>query len=264
MPELPISSSLTLFYLEYNPTGRETVLLLHGLGANADSWLLQIPALEAAGYHLLAPDLRGFGRSSYPGNFSIQAMAQDCVQFIQAVNQSAAHVVGISMGGTVALQLALSAPDQVKSLVLINTFARFRPPRPALMLRFLYRYWLLITRGLPAQARMVVNSLYPRPEQEAIREIFYQQILMANPKAYRAAMRSLARFNVYHQLNRIRIPALVITGTGDRTVTLSQQWEMARKLPYAWQMYIPGGGHGLTAEKPEAVNQMILDFLDTI
>ncbi len=64
MPIFEISPRLSIHYLEHNPSGNPTVLLLHGLGATGDSWLLQFPPLTEAGYHVLGPDVRGFGKST--------------------------------------------------------------------------------------------------------------------------------------------------------------------------------------------------------
>ena len=76
MPTLPLSAVLTLHYLDINPHGSPTVLLLHGLGATGGSWELQVPALVRSGFRVLAPDLRGFGQSTYPGQTGIAEMAQ--------------------------------------------------------------------------------------------------------------------------------------------------------------------------------------------
>src|SRR5262245_8113582 len=107
MPLLALSPKLTLHYLDVNPVGRRTVLLLHGLGATSRSWRPQIIALAGAGYRILAPDLRGFGQSTYPGRTSLAEMAQDVAELLRAVAPEPVGVVGISMGGAVALHLAL-------------------------------------------------------------------------------------------------------------------------------------------------------------
>src|SRR5512138_144541 len=111
MPIAELAPYLRLHYLEYNPYGSKTVLLLHGLGVNGSSWKLQFQPLEAAGFHILAPDIRGFGQSSYPPEkLSVHKMAEDMVCLLQVLGTGLVSVAGISMGGTVAQQMVLDNP----------------------------------------------------------------------------------------------------------------------------------------------------------
>jgi pimeloyl-ACP methyl ester carboxylesterase len=129
------------------------VLLLHGLGVNGSSWALQFPALAEAGFRPVAPDARGFGQSSYPGGaMTVARMAEDMSALLEALHLVPAHVVGISMGGVLALQLALTRPEMIEKLVLVNTFARLRPERPSVWAYFAFRM-ILAHDGLEAQAR---------------------------------------------------------------------------------------------------------------
>src|SRR5947209_26511 len=144
MPLLTLSG-LTIYFRDDNPQGAPAVLLLHGLGATSHSWQPHISCLTDANYRVLVPDMRGFGRSTYPGSTSIRALAQDMAILMQRVLVGQAHVVGISLGGTVAQQLALDHPSLVRSLVLINTFARLRPDSPRAWLYFALRLVLVHT-----------------------------------------------------------------------------------------------------------------------
>ncbi|MFQ5617273.1 MAG: alpha/beta fold hydrolase, partial [Anaerolineales bacterium] len=197
MPTLPISPKHTLHYIDINPNGSPTVLLLHGLGVTGTSWELQFPALEAGGYRALAPDMRGFGQSSYPGKTSVPLMAADTIKLLEAVGDGPANVAGISMGGTVALQLALDAPRLMHKLVLVNTFSRLEPERAGVWLYFLWRMLLIHTLGLETQGRAVAKRLFPHPEQEEQRQQFIAQIVQANPRGYRAPRRALSRFDAH-------------------------------------------------------------------
>jgi 3-oxoadipate enol-lactonase len=109
----------------------EPVLLIHGLGSSARDWEFQTPAL-AARYQVIAADLRGHGGSSKPrGRYRITRFATDMAELLQGLAAAPAHVVGLSLGGMVALELALSRPDLVRSLVVINS----GPAAPASTLR---------------------------------------------------------------------------------------------------------------------------------
>jgi 3-oxoadipate enol-lactonase len=263
VPYIHLSSGLSIHYLKINLRGSPTVLLIHGLGADGSSWALQLPALEKAGFCILAPDIRGFGKSNYiVKGMHIPEIASDLAVLLDQMQSVPAHVVGISMGGMVALQLALDFPHQVNKLVLINTFACLRPHKPRFWLYFALRFLLVHTLGLPTQARFVVRRIFPLPEQAGLRSLLYAQIIQSDPAAYRAMIRAIARFNVLSRLQEIRQPVLVITGDRDNTVPAQTQVELAAGIPSARQVFITDAGHAVIAEKPDLINRFLLDFLN--
>lgn len=261
MPDLNLSPNLTLHYLEHHPGGAQTVLLLHGLGATGASWEFQFQPLVEAGFHVLAPDARGFGASSYPGKTSVADMAGDMAALLEHLGASPSHVVGISMGGTLALQLAVDHPGMVKKLVLVNTFASLRPEKISVWLYFAIRFALVHTLGLPAQARAVAQRIFPKADQEELRQALISQILQADPRGYRAAMRALGMFDIRRELSGIRAPTLVITGSSDTTVPLKTQKVLSENIPQASTRLVPDAGHAVIVEKPHIFNQILLDFL---
>lgn len=261
MPTIDLSEYLCIHYEEANPGGVPPVLLLHGLGSAGGDWLFQLEALAEAGYRALAPDLRGFGRSTAPPRVTVKDMAEDMALFLRKLDAAPAHVVGISMGGTVALQLALDHPTLVRKLVLVNTFARLRPRSISEWLYFLSRMVTVTFLSPEQQAEMVAKRIFPRPEQEGLRKKLYRRIVNANPYAYRAAMSSLRRFNVVERLGELRIPTLVVTGSEDTTIPPVAQEELARSIPNARHAIVEGGGHAVIADSPEAFNRILLEFL---
>jgi 3-oxoadipate enol-lactonase len=252
---------VNLNYQDHQPEGAPAVLLLHGLGATCNSWIPQIPALCGAGFRVIAPDLPGFGRSKYSGGGNNPpAMARSVAGLLTELDTGQVHVAGISMGGTVALQLSLDHSHLIRSLVLINTFAVLRPRRITSWLYLGLRFILVHTLGLPVQARAVTRRIFPEPEQTDLRRQFYEQIIQADPHGYRSALRSLARFNLVRRLPEISNPTLVITGANDTTVFPENQKVLAENIPNASQIIIPGGGHAVTVEKTGLINQILLDF----
>lgn len=263
MPILQITPKLRIHYLEYNPQGSPSVLLLHGLGATGASWILQIPVLVEAGYHVIAPDARCFGQSTYPGGgVRISDLAADTACLINHLGIDPVHVVGISMGGTIALQLALDAPLLIRKLVLVNTFARLRPKSPNLWFYYLLRFILLHMLGLAVQARAVAHRIFPRVDQDLYRQELVRQIGQADPRGYRAVMRALALFNVYNRLGEIHIPTLVISGASDSTVPINLQLELGHGIPSAKHILIPEAGHAVIIDQPELFNTHLLEFLE--
>ena len=259
MPQLDLPTGVRLAYLDPHPQGRTPVLLIHGLGSAGESWREQFPALNAAGFRPIAPDVRGFGRSSSPGKWSIPDAVADLKALLDALGLPRAHVVGISMGGVLAQQLALDFPQAVERLVLVNTFARLRPGHLGGWLYFLLRLILVYTVGIEAQARTVAQRIFPdHPEARAM---LRRHIQMADPRAYRAAMRALGLFNSTHRLAEIQAPTLVVTGLADTTVPPENQAELARRIPHARWLRIPGAGHGLIATHAPVFNPALVAFL---
>jgi 3-oxoadipate enol-lactonase len=262
MTDLDLPNGVRLHYLETGRQAKETILLLHGLGASSASWTLQIPVLEAAGYAILAPDARGFGQSSYPGgNTTIVEMSADFEALLDQLQTGPVDVVGISMGGTHALQLAISRPDLVSKLVLVNTFARLRPSNPGEWFYFAIRFILVHTLGLNVQAQTVAQRIFPRPEQDEFRKAFLEEILQADPRGYRAAMRALAGYNADPYLASIHCPTLVITSSDDTTVNPNLQKKLIEGIPNARQVLINNAGHAVIATQAEKFNQILLAFL---
>lgn len=263
MPFLEIRKKFRIHYLDPNPGGTKPLILLHGLGVTGDSWAIQFPGLIQSGFRILAPDARGFGRSSYPGVCSVPLMAADIVSLLKDLDAHPATVAGISMGGTTALQLALDYPQFVEKLVLVNTFAALRPRYISEWWYFLVRFILIHTVGLQTQARFVSKRLFPHPEQGYLRQILYEQIMQADPQGYRAAMRALARFDVRSRISSLRAPTLVITGAEDTTVHPKYQRKLVECIPGAKQVIIPEAGHGVIVDNPEAFLDALLAFLNS-
>ena len=263
MANIELKPGLTIHYSDLTPNGNPVSLLLHGLGATGDSWQMQYPALIDAGYRILAPDMRGFGKSTYPGGHNNpQIMAKDMVAFLDSLDISSSHIIGISMGGTIALQLILDQPSMVDTLVLTNTFAKLRPKKFSSWFFYAVRLALVHIFGMTKQAEYVTKRLFLDPEQAQLREVFIDQVIQANPSGYRSTMRSYAQFDLSDRVNMIRVPTLIITGERDSIVPPKIQIELANNIPGAKHIFIHDAGHAVSVEQPHEYNRIILDFLN--
>ncbi len=263
MPTYFMEGGSSVHFAESNPTGDPPVILLHGLGSAGESWQFQFEPLAALGFRVVAPDIPGFGWSPWPGGpVTIPRFAELISKFMHGIGTVPAHVVGISMGGTIALQLALDHPSLVRSLVLVNTFARLRPQavRVGEWFYFIARMILVRLGGVERQADMVARRIFPHPEQEEHRETLKRHIRQADPKVYRGAMGALMRFDVRERLNEIRVPTLVITGEADTTVAPAVQEELVRGIPTARHVVIPAAGHAVIVDSADAFNKVLVDF----
>jgi len=170
-------------------------------------------------------------------------------------------VVGLSMGAVIVQQFTLDHPQLVKKLILASGFAALRPERMSGWLYLLRRAALVSFKGIPAQAHFVAARLFPAPDQEPLRRLLIEQITQADPRAYRAAMRSLALFDSRKRLRQINIPTLVITGENDGTVSPVVQKALVESIPGARQVLVAGAGHAVSVDHPEEFNKAMMDFL---
>lgn len=254
-----------LNFIDSNPEGDPCLLLLHGLGANAESWYFQLNGLSPRGYRLIAPDLPGFGRSPFAGKrWDLNRAVGQVVELMDQLGVVQFIPVGISMGGAAALLLAHRFPRRVEGLILINTFSSLAPGSLSEWVYFLRRGWRAFLRSPADQAWIVAERVFPAPDQAAYREMLVESIRSADPKVYRQAMVSLARFNFNRRLAAICAPTLVISGAKDTTIPLDKQHELAKKIPGAEHVVIPDAGHAVIADQPAMLNEQISRFLEKI
>jgi 3-oxoadipate enol-lactonase len=251
-----------LHYLDPYPLAKKVVLLLHGLGADGSSWMLQMPALGEAGYRPIALDTMGFGESPYDGKgWSIRKAACLTAETLRTLGNGPADVVGLSMGGVIAQQFALDFPDLVRKLVLVSTFSVLRPEDLKGWWYFLRRAAVVISRGKDEQAQIVAKHIFPRQNDQVMRDMYISSVRNSDPGAYRMAMVSLGRFDSRKRLKNMHIPTLVITGEEDTTVSPSRQKRMADGIEGACQVIIKGAGHAVSVDQAETFNETLLEFL---
>ena len=256
------ASQASIHYLVEGPAEGRPVLLMHGLGSDATSWQIQVPALTGLGMRVFAVDVPGFGQSRHKGGrWSIAYIAQCLAQFCRQELRGRADVVGISMGGVIALQMGLDYPELVERLVLVNTFAALHTGGIRQWGYFLRRAVLLYSAGQAAQARFVARRIFPGEDQGALRQILIEQIMQADLGDYRRAMVSLALFDARSRLAGVRPPVLVVTGERDNTVLPAVQAEMVGLIPGARQELVAGAGHAVIVDQPEAFNRVLCGFL---
>ncbi len=251
-----------LFYLDPNPAGSPCVLLLHGLGADGASWEYQLRALAKAGMRPVAPDLPGFGRSIYRGRgWKLAEVSGEMFRFLESLTEKPAKVVGLSMGGALAVSMGIEAAGRVDQLVLMNTFACLRPKSFSERLYLVRRFLVANLRGVKYQAELVAWRLFPHADQVELRQLLVEKILQADRNVYRAAMLQLAMFDARRRLREIEMPTLVITAERDTTVPREIQAVLAQDIPNARQVIVPDSGHAVIVDQWEQVNQILLDFL---
>jgi 3-oxoadipate enol-lactonase len=255
----PVASKL---YVEEHGEG-DPLLVVEGLGQSMWAWREQVPVF-ARRFRTIAFDTRGTGRSPVPDEpYWIPDLSEDAAAILGG---RAAHVVGLSMGGYVALTLALTRPELVRSLVLVGTGAGGpdRVPRPDHV-----REAFATAIGLPLEEfgrrtmPYTFSAGWPEANQERFEEIL--QARLEHPTSYETIDAHMHACYRYYddgcEVERIDAPALVIHGDEDLIVPVENGRMLAARLPNAQYVELPGRGHNIPLEDPETFNRLVLEFL---
>lgn len=238
------------------------LLLLHGLGGSHEDWRRQVPDLSAR-YRLVVPDLRGFGASERREPFTIQQHARDAAALLDALKIRRAHVVGLSMGGAVAIELALTAPQRVSGLVLANTAPNFELSNWERRYMGFLRFLLAATFGVEGVARLFGKSTFPAPHQARLRRRQLERASRTSRWVYIASLRSLTRWNAEDRLRRIASPTLVLGAEHDYT-SIEEKRHWAALIPDARVQMLKGSRHRSDLDSPRAFNAAVSRFLESV
>jgi len=192
---------------------------------------------------------------------TIESMADDVAALLAEIDGEPAHVVGLSLGACVALRLALQAPARVRSLTLVNPFARVQPTGPRDVARLLLRLTMLGVAPMRMVGAHVARGLFPWPEQRALYESAVSSLGATSRSGYAAALRALAQFDARGQVAAIRRPTLVVAGDRDGMVPLAPKLRLAAAIPGARIVVVPASGHATPYDQPATFNRVLLEFL---
>ena len=248
----------SIHYFEAHPPqgpGRP-LILIHGIGSRGEDWAPMIAPLAAQGFHVYVPDLLGYGRSPQPDvDYSISLEQTTVQNFMDALHIQKADVGGWSMGGWIALRMALDHPDRVNRLVVYDAAGIYFPPTfdaslfvpsDAAGLATLRHILSPINNPFPA---FVSRSAVQRLQHNAwvIERSFYA---MENG-------RDLMDF----RLNSIRVPTLIVWGSVDQLIPLAVGQRMRDAIPNSSLVTITGCGHLAPSECPVPVLKATTEFL---
>jgi 3-oxoadipate enol-lactonase len=260
-----VTNSSNTVDLAYGEAGQgHPLVLLHGLGSSRNDWLMQLSAFIPR-FRTIAVDLRGHGGSPKPpGPYHLAQFAADVAQLLRRIDAYPAHILGISLGGAVAQQVALDYPELVRSLVLVNTAARFVSESWQQRIMGVRRLASVYLVGMDRVAEAVAGRLFPEPEQAQLRRETAERISRNDPAAYRAALWAIARFDVRKRLGEIACPTLIVAGDADTTVPLASKRLLAERIPGSRLEIIADSGHATPVDQPEAFNRAVVRFLEIV
>ena len=236
------------------------VLLIMGLAYPAASWFRQVPVL-AAQHRVITIDNRGAGDTGevVGAPYTVELMAADCLAVLDAAGEQQAHLVGISMGGLMAQEIALTHPERVLSLTLMATHPGtahgvwpqevmdFLQARVGMSPEESREFSLPFNYAPPTSRELIEQDWAARAEGTA------------GPVGY-AAQGGTALWSGYERLPQIAVRTLVVQGELDRLVVPANAEKIAAAIPDAKLVMIPDANHVLTTDQADVVNELLLDW----
>lgn len=240
------------------------VLLIMGLAYPAAMWFRLVPALSER-YRVLRVDNRGAGETGdVPGApYTVETMAGDCLAVLDAAGADSAQVVGISMGGLMAQELALTAPGRVRSLALVATHpgiahAVINPEALALVTSGRAE----MTPQEAAEVSIPFNYAASTPRERIEEDWAVRLPLACSLAGYTAQVQGTVPWTRYDDLPKVAAPTLVLHGELDALVPPENGRRLVERIPGAEHVTVPDANHVLMTDQPEQVSKVLLDWLD--
>ena len=243
------------------------VVFLHGIGGLSYSWREQLGPVAAAGYRVVAIDLPGFGYSAKPrrgyGNADFRRVV---VALLDSLRLDPAVLVGHSMGGEIAAEVALAHPARVQGLVLIGP-AGLGTRAPALLrvARWPIVGWIATALAGRRMVARQLRSTHADPGRVSDAAVDQYYAPLREPGAGRAWRQTLRRFrfdSLGTHVRRIQVPTLLIWGAQDVWIPATYGRLMAVELPVSALIVVPDAGHNVMEEQPAVVNRALIDYLN--
>lgn len=242
------------------------VILIQGLGGDGASWALQRDAL-APSFQVVTFDNRGVGQSDKPaGPYTTELMARDVVALLDHLGIEQAVVMGASMGGMIAQELALRWPARVRGLNLICTYSEVDPfcQRWFDVQRYLAEHGSKEFRVRQSTLWLFHPHFFAQQPEEIAR---IEEALIENAQpldAYLGQWEACVRHNTTARLGQLGMPVLICVGRDDLITHVEMSRRLHALIPHSQLEVLEGCGHGLLWEKPDEVNRLARSFLSTI
>lgn len=252
---MPTSASIYYFAHGTDHVHRPPVVFVHGAGGTHLHWPPQSRRIE--GYRIYAPDLPAHGRSEGLGSQTIGGYARAVVDLLDALKLNAAVIVGHSMGGGIALSLALDYPKRVLGLGLIGTGARLRVAPQ--LLDAASR-----AETFPDAVKLINEWEFSPSVNPRLKQLARQRMSEMRPAVLHGDFLACNQFDVMNRLHEIHVPALILCGVDDQMTPAKYSDHLHTQLSGSRLVVIPEAGHMVMLEQPLTFTLALTEFLDTI
>ncbi len=232
----------------------ESIIFLHGSAWNTRMWYRQSDSLRSS-MEVMLVDLPGHGNSPGDGCDSVEEYRDEVYEAIKGLDVGCCYVAGHSLGGAIAMSLALSYPEVVKGVVLIGTGARLKVlPQ--------------ILEGVKENKENTINKIialaFSKKASSALRKDGFDEMMKCNAEVIYKDFNACDRFDIMDSIRSLKTPALIMCGTEDSLTPPKYSRYLNEALPGSGLLLIDDAGHMVMMEKPEEVNRAIEKFVETL
>lgn len=231
-------------------TDKSTIVFVHGAGGTGSKWEHQLSGIE--GYNLIALDLPGHGRSEGEAADSIIIYREFVWEFVQALELGSFVIAGHSMGGAIAMEFALTYPDLLEGLIIVDSGARLRVNPETLE---------VLSQGKHPLGN--VKYSYSQKASLAVLERAAEEMKAVPTWVLLADFRACDSFNLMDKVQSIKLLVLILCGQDDQMTPVKYSEYLSKQLVHSTFVLIPDAGHTAMIEQSEPVNRAIKDFMDT-
>jgi 3-oxoadipate enol-lactonase len=251
-----------IHHVRTGPRGRTPVVLVHPVGLDLTYWGAQIEALCDC-YDVIAYDLPGHGRSAgRAADWTLPLAAGVLEQLIASTGADRAHLVGLSVGGMISQQFAITHPQRVRSLTLIDTASAFQDAGRDLMRQ---RSRTVVGAGMGAVLQTTIERWFTeetRSRRPDLIDRVTRTLLADDPHVHGAMWDMIAGLDLVGELGKIRCPTLILVGEFDPSSPPAAARQMHEHIADSRLHVIAGASHMAPLERPDEINEHLLAFLD--
>lgn len=261
MMKLQNADGTTTWYEECGDPQHPTMVLLHGIGADHRMWQPQLERYPNEGYHVLAMDMLGHGQSSKVKRLTLQDWANQITDLLQAKGVDRCILMGVSMGGVIALSYVAQYPDRVSRLVVSDTFGElktFQAKMLGVVSVFGFHMYKLLGPKMLANG---MASTYKAPFAQEARTYFEAVSLEVDFDQLVLARKAINQIDVLNQLRTLSVPALVMAGDQFGAWFVDMNKRIADSLQDSHFVEIPQSMDPSNLVNPAAFDKAVLEFL---
>ena len=263
MKEGSVRAGAVHLHYRISGDGRETLVLVNGVGDDLEAWANQVDDFVAAGLRVVSFDNRGVGLSSQPpGPYTSAEMAGDLKTLTTELELEPFHLAGVSMGGVIAQEYALAHGNDLRSLVLANTYATPDPYS-----RAAFESWAVVAEAagmavmMRQQAPWIYSPAFYAAHPERVAELIREAQKSTQPAAaFAAQTAALIDHDAQARVGAITVPTLVIDASDDIIIRAALSRRLYEGLPHATWSSVPGG-HAAFWEDPGPWNRAVIEFV---